>query len=184
MTKDIRRHNDYMQEQGSHKVLPATAPYRPNCLNYNNLYPCDGKLQWCPLREHWWQFTYPHGIMTRIIYNDITREVNGEIDNIVYETRYTRSEVRDTMIKHPYDDRDNLKTFINNHHSSQEIYDEPIIYMDQMALEERSHGDQNSKRTYTHPNNESCKTINRKQIKSSIRSQKEKQQQRMHNHKN
>jgi hypothetical protein len=113
--------------------------------------------------------------MTRTIYNDITWEVNVEIDNIVNETRCTRAEIRDTMIKHPYDDRDNLKTFINNHHSSQEIYDEPIIYMDQMALEERSHTDQNSKRTYTHPNNEACKTINRKQIKSSIRSQKEKQ---------
>jgi hypothetical protein len=183
MTKDIRRHNSYMQEDGSHKVLPATAPYRSNNNYY--LYPCDGKLQWCPLREHWWQFTYPHGIMTRTIYNDITREVNVEIDNNVNEARCTRAEVRDIMIKHPYDDRDNLKTFINNHHSSQEIYDEPYItYMDQKVLKSFSHTDQNSKRTYTHPNNESCKTINRKQIKSSIRSQKEKQQQRMHNHKN
>ena len=166
MTNDIRIHPNYMQymqEDGSHKVLPVKCT--SSCSGYNNLYPCDGKLQWCPLREHWWQFTYPHSIMTRTIYNDITWEVNVEIDKIVNETRYTRAEIRDTMIKHPYDDRDNLKTFINNHHSSQEIYDEPIIYMDQMALEERSHGDQNSKRTYTHPNNESCKTINRKQKK-------------------
>jgi hypothetical protein len=171
MTNDIRIHYDYMQEDGSHKVLPVKCTSR--CSGFNNLLPCDGKLQWCPLREHWWQFTYPRGIMTRTIYNDITWKVNVEIDNIVNETRCTRAEIRDTMIKHPYDDRDNLKTFINNHHSRN--HDEPIIYMDQMALEERSHTDQNSNRTYTPPNNEACKTINRKQIKSSIRSQKEKQ---------
>jgi hypothetical protein len=170
MTKDIRRHNNYMQEDGSHKILPGAMVMLANYY----LYPCGGKLQWCRLQQHWWQFTYPLGIMTRTIYNDITWEVNVKIDNIVNKTHYTKAEVREQMIKQPYDDRDNLETFMHKHNSSQEIY-EPIIYMGQMVLKSFSHTDQNSKRTYTHPNNDSCKTINRKQRKSSIRSQKENQ---------
>ena len=60
MTKDIRPHHNYMHEHGSHKVLPGAMVMLAN----DYLYPCGGKLQWCRLQQHWWQFTYPLGIMT------------------------------------------------------------------------------------------------------------------------
>ena len=125
----------YLQRNGSYKVIVVTRKVNATALT-PYYYPVGTKLEWSHTQQQWWQYDKYFNI---VYYDDITYKINGRIDAIVKKTRYTKAEVKDTLNKHKYDDRDSLETFMNNHsvipfmhdiHYMQECRMNPVIIRD------------------------------------------------------